>query len=343
MADAPSHPRARVPHRGGVVAMAFVLTALCDALPLCAPGANGSWALAAKDGHVRATRWRPEPPCRWRIDTRHDFLSRFGGTKILIAGDSVSRMFYYELLLWLHGCHDSAEELEGEPSVDAEKCLLYASRRYDREPVTFVVSPKVSATASAASGVALTFRWVTHTFRFFEGLDDANAFDVAKQLRDDPRRFDVFLINAGFWHVRHPAYDSHIAGPFNGAAEQSAELIRALLALQNSSGVDVRRRVFWRSTTRVESPEGSFNTASMEAMNAGASPAGSAWRDGVGSAAAWCCASLKAVVPLCTAPPYGPPPRCRSRAPAVDVSWLPRRRRGSLYARPARRSGAAGA
>ena len=168
-------------------------------LPECT-GRDGSWR---KDADGKAKAWIMKPPCKWRMGTTADVQRYYRGAYIVVAGDSVSRMFFYELALWLSGCEEPVEQ-----HADARKCHEYAANRMNRDPRVIYI-PRV--------GVTIEFMWVTHVHYMVEML----PIILSKGAH-------IFILSTGFWHMRHPV--SHDVR-WRGAAHNCTRAIVQLIAV----------------------------------------------------------------------------------------------------------------
>lgn len=222
----------------------LLAAAAAAALPRCDSGVGGVWQ---RDDEGKPKAWVMTPPCRWRIDSRADAEAHFRGARIFVGGDSVSRMFFYELALWLSGCVEPAE-----PDADRRACADFKSNRMNRDPRVIEV-PLV--------GVTLEFLWITHVHGFVEALDAILAKEA-----------DIYIFGTGFWHMRHPRGAGD--GAFDGALPQTHRLLERLAQLAPVS--DRRRTVMWRSMTQIEMSQDAFNPGYVREMNAAMD---AAWRE----------------------------------------------------------------
>jgi hypothetical protein len=206
---------------------------------------------AEKRRHEHPVEWLPDPPCRYSVHTAADLAHRFAGRRVLVAGDSISRHFYYALLEWAEGC------FEDDLTVARTNACGFGASRNDR-----------SSRIVSVAGVEYEFAWVTHLHGFGE-LRDGEAGTVIDRILAS----DVAILGSGFWHVAYPSGEA-AADRLRQDAEEAFDLFAALKEAQERStrwqrlGSLAPPRVVWRGNFELEMHNINMNTENSLALDA---------------------------------------------------------------------------
>lgn len=120
------------------------------------------------------------------MSTAADLAARFAGRRILVAGDSISRHFYFALLEMAGACYEGGV-LSDE---GRELCSTVSQLRNDR-----------SHRVVAVRGVEYEFVWATHV-HWFKDLEDVR--DGSGPILEHIAAADIVILGSGFWHLDHP-------------------------------------------------------------------------------------------------------------------------------------------
>ena len=174
-ADAPTHAEAQA------------WRSLQDS-PACPRGFTaGKWT-PTQDERLLPGFWVPgPPPCVFRVNTAADLADRFAGRRILVAGDSISRHFYFALLEMAGACYEGGVVLGDE---ERGFCNTISQLRNDR-----------SHRLVAVRGVEYEFVWATHV-HWFKDLEDVR--DGSGPILEHIAAADIVILGSGFWHLDHP-------------------------------------------------------------------------------------------------------------------------------------------
>ena len=221
-------------------------------------GAGRRLEAAAGDG---GNRTGPVLPNAGR---RGAFLNYFHSRCIAFMGDSVSREMHFNLLLFAFGCatHNPGQRLRGsevrkrfEPrGVNvSDRCSFFRQHMKDRSNrVT-----RIPVDADPARDIIVRFIWA----RYLDEVDKRGQLSAML----DMDACDVYVLNAGFWHLRLPRTESadvhNVSGQFRGLVEG--------LRWHSSRGRRdlIRRRLVWRSNTLIELEVNLFNNKQLHRLN----------------------------------------------------------------------------
>lgn len=160
-----------------------------SALPQCSRGFRaGSWRMTTEPS-MQPAEWLPGPPaCAYLVNTADNLAERFSGRRIVVAGDSISRHFYFALLELAGACYEKRELSEAEK----RHCSFAWGNRNSRDHRVVNVR-----------GVDYEFFWATHVHSFMDRvIDNTTAIDLILAA-------DIAILGSGFWHIDHPVRSEH--------------------------------------------------------------------------------------------------------------------------------------
>jgi len=237
--------------------------AAADSTPI-APSSAAVAVPANGTGAGAANRTSVVAPLAPNAGRRNAFLNYFHSRCITFIGDSVSREMHFHLLLFAFGCasHNTGQQLrEGElikrfrpRGVNVtDRCAFFRAHMKDRSNrVT-----RIPVDRDPAHDIIVRFIWA----RYLEEVDRRGQLSGML----DMDACDVYVLNAGFWHLRLPR---NPAQDVVNASGQMRKLFEGLRWHSSRGRRDlIRRRLVWRSSTLIELELDLFNNPQLHRLN----------------------------------------------------------------------------
>ena len=238
----------------------------------CAASVGGKWI---RNGTLETDFvWIIDRSAACTVPSREELLARLRGAHVAFVGDSTMRLTFHETLLWGWGCTPSGEGGDAHvaeyyamhpTNLGQHKLRNFSSLehmcRYESSSGRHITAPHDGIVLPAsykpsAADVRLSFRWATHAWLLRDAV-------VSLAESSDPP--DVFVINTGFWHLRHPPPSQPFGGRLFGFDEGLANLTATL------SAAGLTGRIVWRGCNYIETGDadhiGPFETTDFSNAN----------------------------------------------------------------------------
>lgn len=197
------------------------------------------------------------PPNAGRLTS---FIRMYNSRCITFIGDSVSREMHFSLLLFAFGClernpisqNDIKRRFEPRRINQTERCEVFKEKMKDRSNrVT-----RIPVDRDPSKDIIVRFIWA----RYIDELNKRNQLSAMLDLD----ACDVYVLNAGFWHLRMPRH------PFDtvNASGQFREMMGSIGWWTNNARRNlIRKRVVWRSSTLIEIEQDMFANQHITRFN----------------------------------------------------------------------------